>query len=174
MLGEQHRYYLKSIAIYGLPLLPVLYYVWPDWDTITNGLELLSFLREILVFYIIWLGTEFALLGRIPGFKTGMARSWSIAFYGLPLLPVLYFMWPALDTITNRQEFFTFLGGFFFSYSISLGLGFAVLRTIFSFKKTEMIDSAYAGAQQRSDEQQIIVPQSARPPRGGWSEWRRR
>ena len=112
MLSEQHRYYLKSIALYGLPLLPALYRV--SWLIAeTNDVKLFNILWRGLITYSIWLGAEFALLGRIPGFSPKMARGWAIAFYGLPLLPALYYVWPKLGTTTNGQDFFGFLGWFF-------------------------------------------------------------
>ena len=174
MLGEQHRHYLKSIALYGLPLPPTLYWL-SLWIAKTNDVELFDLLWRGTITYLLWLDAEFALLGRIPGFSPGAARGWAIAFYGLPMLPALYFAWSDLDITTNGQDFFGFLGWFFFLYFPCLGLEFLLLKVISGFTKTGMIFSAHDEAQQRfEDEQQIIVPHSARPPRGGWSEWRRR
>ena len=99
----------------------------------------------------------------------------SIAFYGLPLLPALYYMWRVWDAITGLQDFFVSLGAVFIIYCIYLGTASFFLDWIHIREAAEMIHSAHEEAQQRSeDEQRIIVPHSARPPRGGWSRWRRR
>ena len=124
MLSEQHRRCLKSIALYGLPLLPTLYRV-SRLLAETNDVKLFYLLWRGLATYSIWLGAEFALLGRIPGFSRGMARGWAIAFYGLPMLPALYYVWPKLDTTANGQDFFGFLGWFF--SIISAGWGWNTL-----------------------------------------------
>ena len=175
MLSEQHRRCLEWIALLGLPLLPAMYQVRLIWDSKTNGMDFLPLLVESLTAYSIWLGTELALLGRVPGFRPGMARGWAIAFYGLPLLPALYYVRPKLDTTTNGQDFFGVLGWFFFYYFGWLGVEYALLWSISRLTETGMIFSAHDEAQQYSDdEQQIIVPHSDQPPRGGWSEWRRR
>ena len=99
----------------------------------------------------------------------------SIALYGLPLLPALYYMWPGWDAITDLQDFFVFLGAVFIAYLICLLTVFAAQARGRIYKAADVLISAHEEAQQRSeDEQRIIVPHSARPPRGGWSRRRRR
>ena len=193
MLSEQHRYYLKSIALFGLPLPGAMYYARPALDTITGRQDLLVFLRGFFNSYFMCMGVALVLLLMIRGYAvTRRVRDaydgivppdalwpprvgWYIALLIFPLLPALYFTRPALGAITGLQDVFVFLIRFFLTYLRWAGPSIALIWMIRGWKATEPPLAAHADVQQYShDEQQIIVPHSARPPRGGWSEWGRR
>ena len=192
MFSKKYRF-VESIALFGLPLPVALYYTRPALDAITVRQDFLVLLRGFFNSYLMGLGGTLALLLMIRGFvATQRVRDaydgigppdalwppragWYIAFFSFPLLPALFFTWPELGAVTGLQDVFVFLGRFFRTYIRWTGAPFVLLWIIRGLKATEMVRAAHADTRQRfEDEQQIIVPQSARPPRGGWSEWRRR
>lgn len=192
MFSKKYRF-VESIALFSLPLpVALYYYARPALDTITGRQDFLVFLRGFFNFYLMGLGGTLALLLMIRGFVATQRISdaydgirppdamWPprvglyMAFLTLPLLPALYFTWPELGAVTGLQDVFVFLWRFFRTYISWLWAPLTLIWIIRGLKATEMMRAAYADVRQRSDEQQIIVPHSARPPRGGWSEWRRR